>query len=689
MGTQGNPEEAAKAHLRAILSGIDAADAPHRIELLKLFLARGLADLMQEELYLHDFFADCALLAGQNMQDVRLHELEERVRKLENPDAPTFAEMLVDVALLLAIELAVIGIFAYSVPALTALLSATASTAASRRRLLGLVEDGSVPISDETRRLGSSIAKKRLQLTAMERVESYAFRASPELRKLHSAAERGLRQDLRKLQDQVAFTRRVDRQGDELAQVTRAFESEHSLPTSEKWKKFLQDALWSTPVSRVAEGTGENLTDLLKRANQSPPISFDAPFFSSATTGAQLTTIRERRLEVLQDYGQLQALVQSFVSDEILENETMQRTAWTVVSRLPEAQTNRSLVNQAREICVNGFEAALWFAWLRSTGGLTAVFGGTFRHYNPWPAGAIVDGWLIQEEGLDVSGGYGRPSAFEYRGDSYPGVTMLSAYQADYLYHRFAKPYLAKHPEIVPSLIPYDPANYEKVRAQKDTFYGGFVDNNEKKRRIEELKLFVVLFFRHFFEQIENKETLGLFSDGKFKIRGWLTTIPVEEIAQENYADDAAQQQARKSAQEALQSLLQDSGAVADQEARSALAAIPGLIAALQLEIGLHDLLFAGSHFEPADAVPGFGPNDSIDRIARIQESLAALDAQIRAVEKQDPNMVRTYDQAYGEVVDELSQWHSQLPLEVIEASPKSEVRHDWRMVESPYSPPE
>ena len=118
------------------LAGVDALgwNEPDRVRYVRTFLEDGIDALARAEDARFDFLAHCAQLASDNMQDARLHVADERLAELENPDSDASVEaFFVELAIILALELAVVATATIAIPALIAFVAAGARTRAVRK----------------------------------------------------------------------------------------------------------------------------------------------------------------------------------------------------------------------------------------------------------------------------------------------------------------------------------------------------------------------------------------------------------------------------------------------------------------------------------------------------------------------------------------------------------------------------
>ena len=90
-----------------MMSVVERAPGDRRVPLLRSYLEQSLDEFELLEIEVQDFIADCALLAAQRMQDLRLEVVEIRLSNLEKPTF-NMRDIVLDLVLLVTIELAVI-----------------------------------------------------------------------------------------------------------------------------------------------------------------------------------------------------------------------------------------------------------------------------------------------------------------------------------------------------------------------------------------------------------------------------------------------------------------------------------------------------------------------------------------------------------------------------------------------------
>ena len=96
----------------------------------------------------------------------------------------------------------------------------------------------------------------------------------------------------------------------------------------------------------------------------------------------------------------------------------------------------------------------------------------------------------------------GAPSPLSASADgiSYPGLLKINDGQAEYLYGRFAHGFFTLDPDAAPPPLEFKPARYAEVASLPATELAGLIPNRDRERRVAEMKLLVIEFFRIFSE---------------------------------------------------------------------------------------------------------------------------------------------------------------------------------------------
>lgn len=174
--SQNGGDQEALDHLRSLLAAISEADASRQVPMLRAWLEHAIDRVEAVELSFYDFLSECALLAGENMQDVRLQFVERRLDDLENPPGPTLRDVLVAFAIVLAVELAVVAAVHAAIPAL---IGGAVAGVAGARRFRALAKSGAP-------------ANRKKALSILEDAAADISATEETLNKLYNAFERNL-----------------------------------------------------------------------------------------------------------------------------------------------------------------------------------------------------------------------------------------------------------------------------------------------------------------------------------------------------------------------------------------------------------------------------------------------------------------------------------------------------------------
>lgn len=287
-------------------------DQPTQTRFLRLLVERGLEKIDATEGEYYDFMTQCALLAGENMQDARLQVLEQQVDELRNPPF-SLAETLLDAALIMMGEVIIAGTAYYAVPALFAL-----AFSAKLRRLRDEVATASrfshrmaEAVDEIERKLAGDTQVARGLLQRMGELGPDGWAESLQLRKDVQAIKQSIAQG----RDHLRVVEEARTESEDLAEAAHeAFEraqGELSAPLD----TLLKGVLGHTVVGRVGEESGEELSrvslDLLSQADGAPRPSFE----TSGMVGDFLAAIQKERRASRDAWAELRLHVR-FVDDE-------------------------------------------------------------------------------------------------------------------------------------------------------------------------------------------------------------------------------------------------------------------------------------------------------------------------------------------------------------------------------------
>jgi hypothetical protein len=517
--------------MQAFLAALGELEEADRARLLRAYLEYTLEIAQAREEQYFTFLGECALLAADNMQDIRIDDLELRVSRIANPPPKEWGEVVTEVAVGLALQfviwIALEGVAA-GVVAIVAWKEVSAATRAARDALsaarsgeqknlelllgglqqqkknLKLLERGGYVSSTQRggwRIQGSGYEKNRYDFQIPTHAKDAATGAvSPQY----------LRDELNSLTAKIAIAQAATRSNSvatskALAAYDAALANGPANRTAlrDEWGDFWRDnignekggilvSLTQTAVSGSLEAAGGMLADPAAPANE--------PFLSSEVTGRYLNWTCTQRQEIAEEYANLRLLVRSTSDSDLIEGDplimhiaclgTEVLESWRELQMRPLA---------ARGAVVKGMEAAFWREYLLANGILVAIPKEEFSvRDRSWTQGSFVAGHLV----LDVLEDDPRihyetniPGNSRYRTEYYPGASHIPDQLARTLFLRFAKPFYDNEAN-ARTLLPfkYDPANYIDVQVPpQDDFWGFPVPGS--LRRIDEMRFMVIRFF--------------------------------------------------------------------------------------------------------------------------------------------------------------------------------------------------
>ena len=692
-----DPQSAAR-RLEALVAAIQAFPPERRPTVLREYLDAELGRLEAMEDSHQAYLAECVLLAVDNMQDARLQSVEGRLAALESPDGPSMAEMLTEAAFVFALSFAALfaveavggavllwaGQAALAPLAREAVQSAdeallattrtqvsTLSALAARQELLAAERRGLSTVLDALR--GGSLSSALWQVgkallspiaTAKSIVDALAktFAVSAEVETI---------------QAQVLLSHLAMAEGAQTSVAARiayekALVSDAARPDA-LWRKFLDDASGNLALA-PAFTVFENLwKDISQQTSQPAVDQVSEPFLASTPAGRLLTLMRDNRLAVREEYAVLRAGLRyraaddSFVSDPLVT-----QLAGLVTELSPLRDAYRALEDNVRPLIVRGYEAALWWAYLQTNGMLGRDEGSayqTYEHDDELQPGAIVEGYVITKvpPEVEIAGGAGsdldpeRPS-FLYAADYYPGVMLLGEERAEYLYETFAAPYfrVSEHGTKLP--FEYDPAAYVGARALPARLYKGWLENRERARLLDEMRLMVILFFLQL-PELEDPTSSGLLTAlGQLRgstpsAAGWLSLHPAGAAPPPaNPIADGSEARAAQASAPALDALLAQSGVLNEKVYATRRSELRAAIAELRNDITDMQELAAG-RLKPADSARGIDVEAYNRLVTAEQAQLLDLYAEVVASARFDSGQVTSIETTYGALVDRLATW--------------------------------
>jgi hypothetical protein len=388
-------------------------------------------------------------------------------------------------------------------------------------------------------------------------------------------------------------------------------------------------------------------------------------------------------MAVREEYEVLRAGLRSRPDETFVDDRLVQDLTGLVNELAPLRATYQALEDTVRPIIVRGYEVALWWAYLQTNGMLKAVTGEDYKTYDyddDIEAGTILEGYVIKkvpprvvfpERGSDP----GLPQEYYlYEADHYFGVPRLGEECAEYLYETFAKPYFALDEHVKELPFEYDPSKYVGVRAQEKRVYGGLLPNKERARRIDEMRLMVILFFRKLPTLADPTSTgmiaaLGELRGSPPSVAGWLALHP-EGTAPlpPNPLDDGSAARTARTAAPALAALLADSGVLNRTLYDTQLARLDGAVATLQNDIFEMQAIATGV-LMPETSTRGIDVEEYAPIVKAEQEQLPEIYARALALAEFDHDETERLRKSYEALVYRLATW-TLTPTETVQRTP-------------------
>jgi hypothetical protein len=606
----------------------------------------------------HAFLGECVLLAVDNMQDARLQFVESRLAKLESPDGPTLADSLNEAAIVFGLSIATVVAVEAAGVGLVLLFAAEAAAPAARRAVEAADDALVVTMRSNVSSLSKLQVERALKAEQLRGVTTVlgAFRGGTVASNLWQvgkalmnpiATARTVSDVLSKaftvaadLEEITAKTLLVHLSTVEGMQTSMAARTAYEnalrgdtgkLPV--RWRNFLDNATGGIvlqPVQTLMQSAAKSLTS---RGTSSGSKVADV-FLASTPAGRLLSLMRESRIAAQEDYASLRAALRYRPDDGLLEDPLVAQLLELVTQLTPLRATYQSLQDSVRPLLVRGYEAALWWAYLHTNGMLGFKEGIDFEALDDdHEPGDVVEGHVIGSKAQAVArhGDQIGPPRFRYRADFYAGIPRLTESQAEYLFETFAAPYfsIGHHADVL-LIDDFDPANYAGVRAQPERLYKGFIANTERTRRIDEMRLMVILFFLRL-PELEDPTSSGLLASlGEIRgvqpsARAWLELNPpgTAPPPPNPFADGSAERAAQAAAP-ALAAAMADSGVLARPDFDRVLSKLLVAINELRSDM-IEAQKLVGGQLTPAVSTRGLDAEDYAAVIQDEQDTLREL----------------------------------------------------------------
>lgn len=656
-------EQYGRLSLEAVLAGVDQADANRQIPLLRSAIDLALDRVATAEHAYYDFLAECALLAAQNMQDVRLHDVERRLQRLESPERPGLGEVVIETAIIFGVELIfTVGAPWIATPVFVFLTSGLIARS-GRVNAKRVSQLAATPQFANHGRLETDLASARFDLGVAKRSFYANVHLSDEALVVYYERVRKARAKVQGAQTAVELA------GLELAKADKVIAAYYSAVAGRTAKlkskaltEFLNGATGHTLKGRLGESSGQQVADLLsdafKHAGDSAGVLAESPFLSSTVLGTILSHLRDARVEAARGHSYTRLLLHQIDDAAFATDATAQdiaRGAFDAITPLDDAL---AVVDAVRPVIVRGFEALLWYEWLSVTGALVVDTGKTFDSGFELEPGELHDGYLTNRLVRAPSikpgevGGLGMLAAltalasdanYVYEGDFYHGVRKLSEAQATYLYDTFAAPYFAipENASLLPFPETYEADHYGEALKLAPRSSAEVVSNFERERRLDQMRVMVVIFFNQFIPSLRAKASYGVVSDSLILVDDYLSQLPaVSRAAPESGAAPTPEQIETR-----LNALFGHVGVIARHELGLMLTAFEGHMTQLEQRLWIYELVHSQMSYEAAEA-----PNN--ETAADAEREINALKLSVEREYQQLSDLLKA---AYPETLTEFA----------------------------------
>jgi hypothetical protein len=686
----------ATARLNALLAGIAALDSSLQLPVLRQQLEYGLERLQALEQEHYTFLGECAQLAAENVQDIRVRDLEQRLTALENPPEATWGEtflavvtnIAMQIIVLVAVEALAVVVIAFTakVVALGAIRSAATKfvpsttkqelihsldSLANSKKVADLAPYALEEIAENVRRgeipdAGYTILVDANKTRVVKSIDDW-----------HSVSDEVLKRRM-ELADEFILAKHAVAQND--TDVLKAYADAKTNAGDAAIKKY--SSAWRDWVGGEQGGLaltpGYTLLEKLKQVIEDGSRASDETrhtFLTSTVSGRFLSYASNMRLQVAEEYAALRLHVR-YTTDSALKNDQqIANLAYMITASLPHFESYRRIAQIVRPWLVTGFEVYYWLDFMRVNGCLDERGGPKIQagvnyqagpHHKP---GDYIDGFVIlgyagdppPEPVLDVEGlGAGtRHWLTLYKADLYSGVAVISELQAEYLYHRFAKTYFSNQTNLAAAHLPfvYAETNYQHLSAEQPRLWEGHLTSEERTHRLNEMRLLVIMFFAllptlnpnpkldEFLGEGTSLSVQNFLAGGSFGI----TPDLVDPVTATANALESAREPAR-----ALQEAL---GATSSQQLQNSILFFADMITDLNLDI----LNYTQQAAAGGDAGPSAKSLDELNQEIEDEKLLlAAAYAEIKTLAQDDPDLLKSIIDRYDASVQGLLAWQQE-----------------------------
>ncbi len=520
--------------LSELLGALNEAPEGDQGKILKSFLLSGIDTMREHALFQLDLLEKLGFLAVNNVQDVRLHSLEARVRELEQGKPVTFGQIAGELFFALAIEAAILAGVTVAAPAVAgagALLIASIKTSARSKFFTSRVSVAgrAATVVDQRRfELGMWETRllQRLHMRNPAKSNKRAWRARQKLNAVTKQELAAVRQSIEYLDNQREFRMEL---------VGARMVPEDALAA--RYQSYKQ-SLYSGKIKRLIElrahhvdagKSGVRAFSLL--ALKDYPDAFtestgevEKLVDGFTTTRAALDLTREcesLKLDVILHYGQQRAILDAVAEADIFD-------AFETVLVLEDIETNlfdaidlSERMLASLDDFVIPMELAVWLIYLQSNGilergetpGRRTISQGGYSAPDTRFIGNDVVARLVSSTPIFTDS-----PRTTYDGLRYAGLGALDEHQAYYLFHKFAKPAVARIADKLPKSATAEPGDFilkdieagafDNVLAmQKVFFLTG--ENKQRSDLVREMGVVVIEYFRHVLERVGRRKTFG------------------------------------------------------------------------------------------------------------------------------------------------------------------------------------
>jgi hypothetical protein len=516
--------EAGNQRLNATIAALLEFDTSLQAPMLKQYIEHGLDRLQALEEEHYTFLSECAMLAANNMQDIRLRDLEQRVTDIETPPPETWGETLLGIVTDIAIQMAVLATLETGAGLVIAFLGKRAVGNALRaaatswkpntakqellrsydslRNSKKIAENASQALEQILEKIvGGKVHDKGFEVT----IDFGQTRTINNMNDWNNVAwELGVKEA--DLDTKLYLAKKAMSENNE--RVLDAYKSgdEAIQKYSHEWRDFIGGERGNLLITPTYTLISKVITNVANAGSGTGAT----PFLSSSVTGGFLKYASFMRLQIAEAYSSMRSYVR-YASDSALKtDEQIMALAQLIATALPSFNMHRLIAQAVRLHIVMGFEGMYWFEYFKANGALEIQPNVTWVGGSKEEVGTFIDGFIIKARGGSISPNLNIPlSLFEartqmwatsYSADFYCGVTIISELQAEYLYHRFAKPYFRGEQNEAAANLPftYEEENYKYLSAEQPELWKGHLTSVERKQRLNEMRLMVIIFFNNF-----------------------------------------------------------------------------------------------------------------------------------------------------------------------------------------------